>query len=181
MSRLANPDIARVSTFSSGAKGSFAYRVFFQAASVRSASSSGSLPSLTDAAATSSPAKAPAPPAHTLISPWHDVPLKNLNGTYNMVVEIPKFTRAKYEISTGEEWNPIKQDVKNGRLREVRATTLSGWGSFVPHTLTPPTLPTTSHHLPPPQYLHGDMLMNYGALPQASGRACAHKCVVVCL
>ena len=31
-----------------------------------------------------------------------------------MVVEIPKYSRAKFEIATGEDFNPIKQDVKNG-------------------------------------------------------------------
>ena len=81
----------------------------------------------------------------TRISPWHDVPYKNPeDGSYNMVVrqrgggvafvrpgtpspssssvapqvEIPKWTRAKFEIATGELYNPIKQDVKNGTLRE---------------------------------------------------------------
>jgi inorganic pyrophosphatase len=43
------------------------------------------------------------------ISPWHDVPYKNIeDGSYNMVVEIPKWTRAKFEIATGELYNPIK-------------------------------------------------------------------------
>lgn len=36
-----------------------------------------------------------------------------------MVVEIPKGTNAKMEISVNEEGNPIKQDVKNGKLRFV--------------------------------------------------------------
>ncbi len=95
------------------------------------------------------------------ISPWHDVPLRNGDGTFNMIVEIPKWTRKKFEIATGEvslstrRWpqrgpnkvpnlptpyspsiqlfNPIKQDVKNGCLRE---------------------------------YQWGDQLFNYGALPQ---------------
>ena len=35
-----------------------------------------------------------------------------------MVTEIPKFSRAKFEIATGEPYNPIKQDTKNGKLRE---------------------------------------------------------------
>lgn len=67
------------------------------------------------------------------ISCWHDVPYKNGDGTYNMIVEIPKWSRRKYEIATGEEFNPIKQDTKNGVLRE---------------------------------YNYGDMLFNYGAIPQ---------------
>jgi hypothetical protein len=36
------------------------------------------------------------------ISPWHDVPLRNGDGTFNMIVEIPKWTRKKFEIATGE-------------------------------------------------------------------------------
>jgi len=55
------------------------------------------------------------------ISPFHDIPLvaNAEKGTFNMVVEIPRATRAKLEISTKEEWNPIKQDIKNGKLRYV--------------------------------------------------------------
>lgn len=37
-----------------------------------------------------------------------------------MVVEIPRWTNAKMEISTKEPLNPIKQDVKKGELRYVR-------------------------------------------------------------
>ncbi len=35
------------------------------------------------------------------------------------MVEIPRGTNAKLEMSTGEPQNPIKQDVKNGKLRVV--------------------------------------------------------------
>jgi len=58
------------------------------------------------------------------LSPWHDVPLKNPDGSYNFVCEIPKWTRKKFEIATGEPMNPIKQDVKNGVLREYK------WGDM---------------------------------------------------
>ncbi|KAI8333164.1 inorganic pyrophosphatase [Chlamydoabsidia padenii] len=37
-----------------------------------------------------------------------------------MVVEIPRWTNAKLEIATGEKLNPLKQDVKKGKLRFVR-------------------------------------------------------------
>ena len=36
-----------------------------------------------------------------------------------MIVEIPRGTSAKMEISPGGSLNPIKQDVKNGKLRIV--------------------------------------------------------------
>ena len=58
------------------------------------------------------------------ISPWHDIPLRNADGTLNFVCEIPKWTRKKFEIATGEPYNPIKQDTKNGALREYK------WGAF---------------------------------------------------
>jgi len=69
------------------------------------------------------------------ISPWHDIPLyaDEDSKLCHFICEIPKWTRAKYEIATKEVLNPIKQDVKNGLLRF---------------------------------YKHGDIMFNYGALPQ---------------
>ncbi|NXR64345.1 IPYR pyrophosphatase, partial [Rhadina sibilatrix] len=40
-------------------------------------------------------------------------------NVFNMVVEVPRWTNAKMEISTKEPLNPIKQDVKKGKLRFV--------------------------------------------------------------
>lgn len=37
-----------------------------------------------------------------------------------MVVEVPRWTNAKMEICKEEGFNPIKQDIKKGRLRFVR-------------------------------------------------------------
>ncbi|CAL8467104.1 g6640 [Coccomyxa elongata] len=51
------------------------------------------------------------------VSPWHDVDLRNDDGTLNFVCEIPKDTSAKFEVATGERSNPIKQDVKKGAPR----------------------------------------------------------------
>lgn len=62
------------------------------------------------------------------VSPWHDIPLwvrdpvrtkpENIPANrYNFICEIPKWTRAKFEIATGEPFNPIKQDIKNGLPR----------------------------------------------------------------
>ena len=39
---------------------------------------------------------------------------------YLYVTQIPKCTRKKYEIATMESANPIKQDIKEGKLREFR-------------------------------------------------------------
>ncbi|KAK5790466.1 hypothetical protein VI817_007753 [Penicillium citrinum] len=57
-----------------------------------------------------------------IVSPFHDIPLyANAEKTIlNMVVEIPRWTNAKQEISKEEFLNPIKQDTKKGKLRFVR-------------------------------------------------------------
>ncbi|EEH37736.2 inorganic pyrophosphatase [Paracoccidioides lutzii Pb01] len=56
------------------------------------------------------------------VSPLHDIPLyaNEQQTILNMVVEIPRWTNAKLEISKEEFLNPIKQDVKKGKLRYVR-------------------------------------------------------------
>ena len=58
-----------------------------------------------------------------IISPLHDIPHgfyeSNKELYINMIVEIPKFTKRKMEISMDEKHNPIKQDIKNNKLRNV--------------------------------------------------------------
>ncbi|XP_025093039.1 inorganic pyrophosphatase-like [Pomacea canaliculata] len=78
-------------------------------------------------------------PQGKLISPFHDIPLyaNQEKNIFNMVVEIPRWSNAKMEINKEEKLNPIKQDVKSGRLRYVK--------NIFPH--------------------HG-YIWNYGALPQ---------------
>ncbi|XP_045494527.1 inorganic pyrophosphatase isoform X1 [Colias croceus] len=73
------------------------------------------------------------------ISPLHDIPLwaDREQRLAHMVVEVPRWSNAKMEISLGEPLNPIKQDVKKGALRFV--------SNVFPH--------------------HG-YIWNYGALPQ---------------
>ncbi|XP_056226128.1 inorganic pyrophosphatase 2, mitochondrial isoform X1 [Seriola aureovittata] len=88
------------------------------------------------------------------ISPFHDIPLiaeteedhgvpakkpkNNENEVlFNMVVEVPRWSNAKMEIATKESLNPIKQDVKKGKLRYV--------ANIFPHK---------------------GYIWNYGALPQ---------------
>jgi hypothetical protein len=76
-----------------------------------------------------------------VVSSFHDIPLfaDRNNGIFNMIVEVPRWTNAKMEISKEESFNPIKQDIKKGRLRYVR--------NCFPH--------------------HG-YIWNYGAFPQVS-------------
>lgn len=57
------------------------------------------------------------------ISPFHDIPLHASEAdkrVYNMIVEVPRWTNAKMEIATKDPLNPIKQDIKKGKLRYVR-------------------------------------------------------------
>jgi inorganic pyrophosphatase len=56
-----------------------------------------------------------------VISPFHDINLwaDKANHVAHMVLEIPKGTNPKLEISKDLYMNPIKQDVKNGKLRYV--------------------------------------------------------------
>lgn len=59
------------------------------------------------------------------VSPWHDIPYAVRDpvrtkpsyiapNRFNFICEVPKWTRAKFEVATGEPYNPIKQDMKNG-------------------------------------------------------------------
>ncbi|ODV96827.1 hypothetical protein PACTADRAFT_48638 [Pachysolen tannophilus NRRL Y-2460] len=78
-------------------------------------------------------------PNGEVVSYFHDIPLEfnKQDGTVNMVVEIPRWTNAKFEINTKIEGNPITQDIKKGKVRFVN--------NIFPH--------------------HGYM-HNYGAIPQ---------------
>jgi len=71
------------------------------------------------------------------VSAMHDIPMLASPGIYNMVVEVPRWSNAKMEIDLKSPLNPIKQDVKKGKLRYV--------ANCFPH--------------------HG-YIWNYGAIPQ---------------
>ncbi|KAG7337967.1 inorganic diphosphatase [Nitzschia inconspicua] len=75
----------------------------------------------------------------TVISPWHDIPLVGDKGGYNMVVEIPKMTKAKMEVATKEEANPIAQDIKKGKLRDYHGPIFWNYGCL-PQTWEDPTV-----------------------------------------
>jgi len=76
------------------------------------------------------------------ISPWHDIPLyvrepvrtrpeHVQKNRLNFICEIPKWTRAKFEIATGLEYNPIKQDMKNGVPRfYIHGDMMFNYGAF---------------------------------------------------
>jgi len=64
------------------------------------------------------------------ISPWHDVPLYNDDGTLNAIIEIPKESQAKMEVATDEKSTPIKQDMKKGKLRDYPYNINWNYGMF---------------------------------------------------
>ncbi|KAK0705513.1 inorganic pyrophosphatase [Lasiosphaeris hirsuta] len=53
------------------------------------------------------------------ISPFHDIPLRysSSGSVLNMVVEVPRWTNAKREISRSQSLNPIVQDTLHGEVR----------------------------------------------------------------
>jgi inorganic pyrophosphatase len=58
------------------------------------------------------------------VSALHDIPLHADSGdaaspVFNFVCEIPRYRNAKLEICLKERFNPIKQDIKRGKLRFV--------------------------------------------------------------
>ncbi|XP_076016576.1 inorganic pyrophosphatase [Genypterus blacodes] len=55
------------------------------------------------------------------VSPFHDIPMHadEAQNIFHMVVEVPRWTNAKMEIATKDILNPIKQDMKKGKLRYV--------------------------------------------------------------
>jgi predicted ATP-grasp superfamily ATP-dependent carboligase len=76
-----------------------------------------------------------------VVSPFHDIPLfaDKSAGILNMIVEVPRWTNAKLEVSKEEAFNPVKQDIKKGKLRFVRNC-----------------------------FPHKGYIWNYGAFPQVS-------------
>ncbi|CAL8368133.1 unnamed protein product [Gadus morhua 'NCC'] len=56
-----------------------------------------------------------------VVSPFHDIPMYADEGQniFHVVIEVPRWTNAKMEISTTEPLNPVKQDVKKGKVRYV--------------------------------------------------------------
>jgi len=77
----------------------------------------------------------------SVISPFHDIPLWNNEEKKiaNMVVEIPKGSRPKLEINKELFMNPIKQDIKNGKLRYIAYDYPFNYGAF-PQTWENPAL-----------------------------------------
>eukprot|EP01060_Flectonema_neradi_P017532 TRINITY_DN243_c3_g2_i1.p1 TRINITY_DN243_c3_g2~~TRINITY_DN243_c3_g2_i1.p1 ORF type:complete len:1120 (+),score=295.18 TRINITY_DN243_c3_g2_i1:52-3411(+) len=53
------------------------------------------------------------------LSPWHDIPLRaeEDSNIFNMIVEIPKGSNAKFEVTKEVEHNPIMHDFKKGKPR----------------------------------------------------------------
>lgn len=69
------------------------------------------------------------------ISPWHDVECwaDKEKSIVNAVIEITKNTRPKMEVATKESKNPIKQDMKKGKLRDYPLDIFWNYG-MIPQT-----------------------------------------------
>ncbi|KAI9365908.1 inorganic pyrophosphatase [Pilaira anomala] len=54
-----------------------------------------------------------------VISAFHDIPLfaNRTQGLFNMIVEMPRWTNAKNEVNKKTPFNPIKQDILDGKPR----------------------------------------------------------------
>ncbi|KAG7262375.1 hypothetical protein CRUP_002413 [Coryphaenoides rupestris] len=55
------------------------------------------------------------------VSPFHDIPMyaDEQQNIFHVVIEVPRWTNAKMEITKSSALNPITQDVKKGKLRYV--------------------------------------------------------------
>ena len=78
--------------------------------------------------------------SESTISPWHDIELKGAKeGEFNFVCEVPKISKAKMEIDTKAEGNPIVQDTKKGKLRYYHGPIYWNYGC-IPQTWEDPSV-----------------------------------------
>ncbi|SSD58918.1 related to Inorganic pyrophosphatase, mitochondrial [Saccharomycodes ludwigii] len=92
-------------------------------------------------------------PNHNAGSYFHDIQLRNFENIsnkniVNMVVEVPRWSNAKFEISKSIPLNPIVQDTKKGKLRFVNNIFpyhgyIHNYGA-IPQTWEDPTLAIAS-------------------------------------
>ncbi|MEN2498265.1 MAG: inorganic pyrophosphatase [Marteilia pararefringens] len=87
----------------------------------------------------------------------HSIPLRRDESRpdiVNMVVEIPRCTSAKFEISLKKDHNPIVQDIKNGKPRFIKDT-----NEFIGYPLNYGAMPRTfeSKNHNPLIELYGDL------------------------
>ena len=116
------------------------------------------------------------------ISPWHDIPLQPANQpakggkTYNFLTEIPKYTKAKFEVATKEVNNPIAQDMKKGKLRDYHGPIFWNYGC-IPQTWEDP------NHTHPELQVKGDNdpldVVEIGSSALPSGSVTEVKCLGV--
>jgi inorganic pyrophosphatase len=87
-----------------------------------------------------------------LVSPWHDIPvnLSDINGReliLPFVCEIPRLRTEKMEVLLTEEYNPIAQDVKDGKPRYLSIQPKFNYGMF-PQTFENPSKDCTVSGFP---------------------------------
>ncbi|SCU89024.1 LAME_0E01970g1_1 [Lachancea meyersii CBS 8951] len=80
---------------------------------------------------------------------FHDIPLElnRTDNTVNMVVEVARWSNAKFEISRTRPFNPMVQDNKNGKVRFIDNVFpahgfIHNYGA-IPQTWEDPTVPST--------------------------------------
>lgn len=75
------------------------------------------------------------------ISPWHEIPLQPANApaaVFNFICEIPRGSRAKFEIDTSSRYTPIIQDsTKAGLPRSYALDSIVNYGAL-PQTYEDP-------------------------------------------
>lgn len=74
------------------------------------------------------------------MSPWHDIPVPSLTRKdewFPFVCEIPKGHTEKMEVNLSEKFNPIAQDVKNGKPRYLPIKPRFNYG-MMPQTFETP-------------------------------------------
>ena len=64
------------------------------------------------------------------ISYWHDLPLVAGSGLLHAFIEIPRDTKAKFEVNPLETTNPMKQDEKKGKPRYYNIPIKWNYGAF---------------------------------------------------
>lgn len=74
---------------------------------------------------------------NNIISSIHDIPLYVTNSIIKMIVEIPKNTHYKLEISKKLENNPIKHDIKKNKIRKIEMPYPANYGA-APQTFEDP-------------------------------------------
>ncbi|KAJ4289280.1 hypothetical protein N0V88_007031 [Collariella sp. IMI 366227] len=92
------------------------------------------------------------------VSLFHDIPLYHdkEKGILNMVVEVPRWSNAKFEISRKHSLNPIKQDLLHHKKPRFVKNTFPYKGYIWNYGALPQVNLGESHHTHPDTHARGD-------------------------